>query len=91
MIELGGNIKLEGFDNLEPAKLIVIKKLAGSHTKRSAEMCKEFKEILITLKSQDPFEIEIKLSADKELTSIGNDKNLFYALDKAFSSLNEKL
>ena len=30
MIELGGNIKLENFEAIEPGQLIVIKKIAGS-------------------------------------------------------------
>ena len=91
MIELGGNIKLDGFDNLEPAKLIVIKKLAGSHTKRATEKTTNFKEIVISLKSQNPSEVEIKLTTDKEIFSLAKDKNLFYALDKAFSSIIEKI
>ena len=91
MIELGGNIKLDGFDNLEPAKLIVIKKLVGSHTKKATEKTQNFKEIMISLKTQNPFEIEIKLMSDKETISSTSDKNIFYALDKSFSALLEKL
>ena len=91
MIELGGNIKLDGFDNLEPAKLIVIKKLSGSHTKKITEKTKDFKEIIINLKSETPYKIELQLFSEKNHTSIAEDKNLFYAFDKAFLQLTNKL
>lgn len=87
MIELGGNIKLEGFDNIEPAKLIVIKKIVGFNTKKISEANKDFKEILVTLKSQEPYEIEVKITADKETLETEKDENLFYCLDKVFAKI----
>ena len=87
MIELGGNIKLEGFDNIEPAKLIVIKKIVGFNTKKISEADKDFKEILVNLKSQEPYEIEVKITTDKETTESEKDANLFYCLDKVFAKI----
>ena len=37
MIELGGNIKLESFDEIQPAQLIVIKKVVGNFAKQYSE------------------------------------------------------
>ena len=34
MLELGGNIQLSGFSNIEPSKMIVIKKMVGNHVKK---------------------------------------------------------
>lgn len=87
MIELGGNIKLEGFDNLEPAKLIVIKKIVGFNTKKISENNKEFKGILVNLKSQEPYEIEVKITTDQETVETEKDGNLFYCLDKVFAKI----
>ena len=87
MIELGGNIKLDGFDNIEPAKLIVVKKVVGLYTKKISEKHQDFKEILVILKSTDPYEIEVKLTTDKEDNKTEQGENLFYVLDKVLSKV----
>ena len=87
MIELGGNIKLDGFDTIEPAKLIVIKKVVGFNTKKISESNKDFKGIQVTLKSSEPYEIEIKLTTSKEVTESEKDDNLFYCLNKVFAKI----
>ena len=52
-MKLGGNIELEGFDNLEPAQLVVIKKIVGSSAKKTAEEIAKFDNLLITLKENE--------------------------------------
>ena len=85
MIELGGSIKLSNFEGIEPALLIVIKKVVGNYTKKISESFKEFKEIMITLEDKSTNKIAVRVKADKEYTSEASDKNLFFALDKALS------
>jgi len=45
MIELGGNIKLEGFDQIPKEQLIVLKKIIGHFTKEISDNDPKFKEI----------------------------------------------
>ncbi len=85
MIELGGNIKLDNFEGLEPALLIVVKKVVGNYTKKISEAFADFKEIEISLVDKESNKIAVRLTADKEYTSEASDKNLFFALDKALS------
>ena len=87
MIELGGNIKLSNFEQIEPALLIVIKKIVGNYTKKISESLEEFKEVKIELEDKSSNKITVKVIADKEYTSEAHDKNLFFALDKALSAI----
>ena len=87
MIELGGNIKLVHFDDVEPALLIVVKKVVGNYTKKISEHLSSFKEIEIRLEDKDTNHIKVKVIAEKEYKSEATDKNLFFALDKALSQI----
>lgn len=88
MIELGGNITLEGFDNVEPSKLVVVKKMIGNYVKKIQEKIK-FNNITIELENE--FKISTKLSYNsKETTSEYQDNNLFFAIDKALNQILTK-
>jgi len=92
-IELGGNIRLSGFSEMEPATLIVVKKIVGNYTKRIAERSSSFKDITINLKKmhEKSHEISAKVNADKLYTAEVSEYNLFFALDKALSKIMSQL
>ncbi|MAG50139.1 hypothetical protein CL621_00690 [archaeon] len=83
-MELGGNISLEGFDELEPGTLIVVKKMVGNYAKSIAEKA-EFEKLELTLKEEEKkYKIEVKLiSKGKEKKEEAEDENMFFAIDKA--------
>ena len=87
MIELGGNIKLIQFEEIEPGLLIVIKKIVGNYTKRFSENLPEFKSIEVTLEDVIANRIKVKVEYSDVKESTAEDKNLFFALDKALSSI----
>ena len=93
-MKLGGNIELEGFDNLEPAQLIVIKKIVGSNARKISEGIAAFDNLSITLKENQADrktltgKITIKgIDHEAEAT----DKNLFFALNELFNKLTSKI
>ncbi|MBL7100760.1 MAG: hypothetical protein ISS23_02275 [Nanoarchaeota archaeon] len=93
-MKLGGNIELEGFDNLEPAQLVVIKKIVGSSAKKIAEEIAKFDNLLITLKENE----KDKATLTGKITINGNDheaeasdKNLFFALNMILNELTTKI
>lgn len=89
MIELGGNIKLAGFENLEPAKLIVVKKIVGNYVKNISEKVGSIKELLLEFNSP---EIKAKLSySESNAQASESDSNLFFALDKVLSKLKQQM
>lgn len=87
MIELGGNIKLVNFDDIEPGLLIVLKKLIGNYTKKISESLKDFKSIEVTLEDKEKNKIKVKIEADKTRETEAEDKNLFFALDKTLKEI----
>lgn len=92
MIELGGNISLEGFEEVEQGKLIVIKKILGNYVKNITNKIDNFESILISFKFNENNIIDTKLKfGEKEIKSNSNDKNIFFALNNALAGLDEKI
>ena len=80
-MELGGNIELIGFDDLEMGHQIVAKKVIGNYIKKIAEKHKDYKSIKIELNSNSPFKAKGLLKiGKKEMEIEGEDKNMFQAL-----------
>ncbi len=91
MIELGGSIKLDGFENLEPALLVVVKKVVGNFAKQYSEKT-SVKELLIILEDKEQNKITIKLQSDKEeISESGKGDNLFFSLNNALMKVKSKL
>ncbi|MCD4760104.1 hypothetical protein K8R33_04420 [archaeon] len=91
MIELGGNINLDGFEKIESGNLIVVKKVVGNYTKNISEKVKDFKKITISLKKEGGFLIYVKVDSENEIISEAKASNLFFALDKALSGILNKI
>ena len=94
MIELGGNIKLVGFKELEPGMLVVVKKLVGSYARKISDSNVNIKELSLNIVSKDlnNIALEGKLITDlSEFTSEATEPNLFFAIDKALGSLVLKM
>ncbi len=87
-MELGGNIELINFDNLETQKLIVVKKMVGNYAKNMKE-ASEFNKLIVTLNED---EVKANLTANgKEYNATAIDSNLFFALDKSLSKIIKDL
>ena len=89
MIELGGNIKLVGFKDLEPAKLVVVKKIVGNAAKKIStkdpfdELCLHLKDVGTSKK-----ELKVKLVRGGDVKNAEVlDYNLFYALSSVLSKI----
>ena len=92
MIELGGNIKLVGFKELDPGTLVVVKKIIGTYARKISDQAIKFQELSLHIKSmgQDKknFELHGKLVSDSGvLTSEVTNYNLFFAMDKVLSNI----
>jgi len=86
MIELGGNIKLDGFDDVEPAQLIVVKKVVGNFAKQYSEKI-EVKQLLIILEEKN--KVTVKLNDNISESDEGD--NLFFVLNGLLVKVKEKL
>lgn len=94
MIQLGGNIELVGFKELDPAQLIVVKKIVGNYARRMADSSEGFEKLTVTMKKvhNSQFELNAKLmDKGSPFTSEVVDFNLFFALDKVLAKIiNQK-
>lgn len=90
VIELGGNITLIGFKDVEPAQLVVIKKMVGNYAKKIQEK-QEFENLTLNLKdkSKNILEAILKIK-DKEDKVENSDINLFFCIDKVLSKFLEE-
>lgn len=91
-IELGGKIQLAGFKDIEPGKLIVVKKVVGNYVRKIEEKNLGFESIHIHLKQvhNSEFEVQVKIMINgqpKNGEVTGN--NLFVVLDKALNKVLE--
>ncbi len=92
MLELGGHIKLNGFHNVDPPSMIVIKKIVGNYVKRFQEEAPSFQELLLDLAdpSKENIRIYAQLTGAKTCEAEVSDVNLFFAIDKVlFQIMNE--
>lgn len=85
MIELGGNIKLENFENIDRGVLVIVKKIVGGYTKQISEKNKDFKEITVT--KGDGNDVKVNCVCGKEIKAEANETNLFFSLAKALEEV----
>ncbi|MBS3117593.1 hypothetical protein J4430_01810 [Candidatus Woesearchaeota archaeon] len=99
MIELGGNIRLAGFKDLEPAKLVVVKKVVGNYAKKLEGRTGGFSELSLHLKEvhktekSSKFEVQGKLIVEGKQPMAAEvvDYNLFFAIDKVLARILNEL
>ena len=88
MIELGGNITLVGFKEIEKAELVVVKKLVGNYTRKISDTVSGFENLTMTLKivhkteGSEKYELHAKAMVNgKPITSEVTERNMFVGLD----------
>ena len=84
MMKLGGNIVLDGCDNLEPATLIVLKKMVGNYARKISEK-NAFDELKINLQNTgDNCKLEAALCrAGRQYVNDSEDSSVFFGLNNA--------
>jgi len=97
-LELGGNISLAGFKDVDKAQLIVVKKIVGQYAKRFSEICERFEKLSITMKpvhkteKSEIFELHAKaMDNGKQYVAQISDRNLFFALDKVLKKVENEI
>lgn len=94
IMQIGGNISLAGFKELEPAKMVVIKKITGNYVKKMQDKVKNFEGLSLSLKSVHSSKYELQAKAVVNGKSFGTEItefNLFFALDKALARVLEEI
>jgi len=96
-IELGGNIQLSGFRDVDGATMIVLKKIIGSYARKFSDTCEKFEKLSVTIKkvhereTSEKHEIHVKLLDNgKPYVSEMTDFNVFFAIDAALKKVENK-
>ena len=89
-LELGGKITLIGFREVEPSKLIVVKKVVGNFAKKLQEKSDKFENLSVHIKPVHSSGHEINTKAvinGKVYNTENTNFNLFFALNSSLSAL----
>ena len=93
-LNLGGDIKLVGFREIDRASMVIVKKIVGNYVKKYNDLCGKFENIKVALKVVHPTEMSEKyevhvhlMDNGKPVTSEFTERNLFVTLDKALSKV----
>jgi len=95
-IELGGNIRLSGFREIDGGSMIIIKKIIGSFVKKISEKDAKFQNLTVTLKKihgnvENPtsckYEMHANLLCDKQTNAEVTHQNLMFSLDRVLKKV----
>lgn len=90
-IRLGGNIVLNGFEELSSAEAVVAKKIIGGYARKFSDNIEGYKEMEVNLEKDDSFKLKsIVVSESNSFEAEAKDSNAFVALGKALNKLEEK-
>jgi ribosome-associated translation inhibitor RaiA len=92
-ISLGGNIELNGFQNIEGAKMIVLKKVIGNYVKQMQEKKSDYENLKITLEGDEnnaTIKAELK-AGGSQIATEDTQNNLFVATDNALKKIIEQI
>ena len=94
LMQLGGNIELSGFRDIDGASMVVLKKIIGNHARRMSEISKKFESLKVTMKpvheteKSEKYEIHALLMNDgKSVASEVVERNLFVAIDEVLKKI----
>jgi hypothetical protein len=97
-LQLGGNIELSGFGNLEPGVMIVLKKIVGNYARKMSDKCKNFERLSLTVKTVhakekgEKYELHAKMIENgKPHTASNVDRNLFVAVDSSLKAIMKSM
>lgn len=97
-VELGGNIELTGFGEIEPVSMIVLKKVIGNHARHFSERCTKFEKLSLTAKivhkteKSEKYELHgMVIDNGKTITAEAVNRNLFFALSDILKKLENEL
>ena len=84
-MKLGGNIELKGFNEVEPAQLVVVKKMVGSYVRKITDSGVTPDNVTVA-KEGDKCSITVK-TKDKEVKTEETNSNVFFCLDKVLAEV----
>ena len=98
IVQLGGNIVLSGFRDIDGGSKVILRKIVGSYARKFSDTTQNFEQLALAMKSvhqtegSQKFEIKGKLIDNGQvLTSEVVDRNMFVAVDSVLKKLESLL
>ena len=92
--QLGGNIELAGFREIDGGSMIVLKKIIGNYARKFSDRLEGIDKLSLTLKKihdsggKPKYELHCMLaSKGQQYTSELTDYNLFFVVDKVLKNV----
>ena len=90
ILQMGGNISLTGFSEMDSRTMIILKKIIGNYAKRMSTKTDNFEKLTMSMKTvhNNQFEIHAQMIDNgKQFSSENIDRNLFIAVDNALKKI----
>jgi len=94
ILQLGGNIELSGFGELEPGVMIVLKKIVGNYARKMSDHCQGFEKLSLTMKTVhakekgEKYELHAKMIDNgKPYNASCVERNLFVGVDSTLKAI----
>ncbi|MAG16360.1 hypothetical protein CMO88_04845 [Candidatus Woesearchaeota archaeon] len=95
---LGGNIQLVGFSDLEPAQMIVLKKIVGTYARKFSTKYSKFELLKLSMKKihgqkhSEKYEVHtLVVDNGTRNTSTVTERNLFFAINAALKKVENEI
>ena len=97
-VTLGGNIQLSGFGEVDPADMMVLRKIIGTRAKQFSKKCKNMELLKLTMKKvhgqerSEKYEVHVMIIEDgSRYTSTTTERNLFFAVDGSLKKIESEI
>ncbi len=93
-VQLGGNIELTGFHELDGGMMVILKKIVGNYARKMSDKCTQFEKLSITMKKigTDQHELHAKLLDNGQTkTSEITERNVFVGIDMCLKKIMNQL
>ncbi|MCM2325143.1 MAG: hypothetical protein NDI94_01650 [Candidatus Woesearchaeota archaeon] len=95
MMELGGNIELNGFKEIEGSEMIILKKIIGNFARKFSDHVEGYEKLSLHLKKSEGknrFEVQAKLMINqKPVNGETTETNLFVAVSEALKKVENQI
>jgi ribosome-associated translation inhibitor RaiA len=98
VLQLGGNIELSGFNELDGGIMMVLKKIVGNYARKMSDRSSNFEKLSLHVKKVHEKEKGKKYELHAQLLDNGKsmnasftDRNLFVAVDSALKGIEKQM
>ena len=98
LLQLGGNIALSGFNELEHGSMVILKKIIGNYALRFSDQCESFEKLSLNIKkvheteASKKFEVHgMMMDKGKTYTSEITDRNVFIVVDSVLKKIENEI